>query len=411
MVVVCESCSTRFRVDGARIPPKGTLVRCSRCKATFIAKAPEASFEETVQDVVAEVAEAGGEPTPSPSEDLFEEAPDDLGATLREQDEDAWEFDEEPAERPPEPAMAAPEPRLPTPEPEAPEPEPRAIAPERATFEATNPALDELGPPDDWDLLGDSVDSTARGATFVEEREAGSAAPAELEFEPEPAEAAREEATAEPPVPAAERLGVLGRGLAAAGRRVLQVGAWTGVAAALVVGGFGVMPRAPQALPLASTHELLPLPDGEAREVQVRFVENAFAGTLYVVQGDLVRLAEEPTLGLRVRWRDASGAPIGPGEWAQPLPAERALRERAPEAWHHSHAGLEAAPARGTFAAIFTELPAEAAGVALSLEPLPASALASPEGGVTAPEGEVTAPEGDATSGAPAAAEPKPGDG
>ncbi|MEN8160110.1 MAG: zinc-ribbon domain-containing protein, partial [Myxococcota bacterium] len=79
MVVVCESCSTRFRVDESRIPPKGTLVRCSRCKATFIVKAPEATFEETVQDTVVEVTEAGGSPTPAPSEDLFETAPDDLG--------------------------------------------------------------------------------------------------------------------------------------------------------------------------------------------------------------------------------------------------------------------------------------------------------------------------------------------
>jgi predicted Zn finger-like uncharacterized protein len=83
LVVVCESCSTRFRVDESRIPPKGTLVRCSRCKATFIVKAEEPSFEETVQDVVAEVTEAGGQPVPEPTEDLFEQAPDDLGTTVR----------------------------------------------------------------------------------------------------------------------------------------------------------------------------------------------------------------------------------------------------------------------------------------------------------------------------------------
>ena len=44
MVVVCESCSTRFRIDDARIPAKGRLVRCSQCKATFVAKPFSASM-------------------------------------------------------------------------------------------------------------------------------------------------------------------------------------------------------------------------------------------------------------------------------------------------------------------------------------------------------------------------------
>ncbi|HEX5632552.1 MAG TPA: zinc-ribbon domain-containing protein, partial [Gemmatimonadales bacterium] len=82
MVVVCESCSTRFRIDDARIPAKGRLVRCSQCKATFIAKPEDASFEETVQEVVAEVTGSGGAPVPEPAADLFDTGGEDLGDTV-----------------------------------------------------------------------------------------------------------------------------------------------------------------------------------------------------------------------------------------------------------------------------------------------------------------------------------------
>jgi len=400
VVVVCDSCSTRFRVDESRIPPKGTLVRCSRCKATFIVKPEGPSFEETVEDVVAEVTEAGGHPVPAPSEDLFERAPDDLGATAGPED-DSWEFDEEPRSLPetdpllsgfPEadlPGRALPETDLfeaAFQETELPDTAPpEAGLPETASLgvppEASNPALDELGPPDDWDLLGDSsVLAAASGATFVE-------APGETpnaEQEAPPTSVAGSITTAEPqvasPAPAHEGLRALAGRLANAGRGALQAAAWAGVIAAFGVGLFASMPRGPQALPLASTHELLPLPDGEARDVHVRLVENAFAGTLYVVQGELVRLAADPMLGLRVHWRDAAGATLGAGVWAQSLPATSALRERAPEAWHQSRAGIAPAPARGAFAAIFSELPDGATGVAVSLERLPRSALPAEDG-------------------------------
>ncbi|MEN8161426.1 MAG: hypothetical protein ABFS41_15260, partial [Myxococcota bacterium] len=258
--------------------------------------------------------------------------------------------------------------------------------------EASQPALDEVGHPDDWDLLGDSVDAAASGATFVEPEEEASAAEAELEADLAAA-AAPAAVSASPPSrsEARQRLGVASRTLVAAGRGALRVTAWGGVVAALAVGLFLVAPRGPGVVPLAATHEVLPVPDGEARDVRVRFVENAFAGTLYVVQGEIERRVADPALGLRVRWRDASGTPLGAGAWAQPPPDERALRERAPEAWDPSRAERLAAPAKGTFAAIFTALPAEAAGVSLSLEPLPAWALGAPAAAATVGEAEAVA--------------------
>jgi predicted Zn finger-like uncharacterized protein len=440
LVVVCESCSTRFRVDESRIPPKGTLVRCSRCKATFIVKAEEPSFEETVQDVVAEVTEAGGQPVPEPTEDLFEQAPDDLGTTVRGSEEDAWEFDEEPPDYSPPAGVAAAQPVPPETDPldaELPEVEVRGAAPrevdlpdassletdpsdtappeaERAGAawadapEVSHPPLDELGPPDDWDLLGDSsIDAAASGATFEETPEV--APPAAEEAPPASVigHGSGTETQTAASAPARERLRAVGGRLVAAGRGALQLTAWVGVIAALGAGLVASMPRGPQTLPLASTRELLPLPDGEARNVHVRFVENAFAGTLYVVQGELVRLAADPTLGLRVHWRDAAGASLGAGIWAQSLPATSELRERAPEAWHQ--AGIAAAPARGAFAAIFTELPDAATGVAVSLERLPASALPSGEADRVSEEPGTSQPEpGGAAATAPSSPSPLP---
>jgi predicted Zn finger-like uncharacterized protein len=445
LVVVCESCSTRFRVDESRIPPKGTLVRCSRCKATFIVKAEEPSFEETVQDVVAEVTEAGGQPVPEPSEDLFEQVPDELGTTVRGSEEDSWEFDEEPPDYSPPAEVAAARPEAAPPETdpllsEFPEMELRGTAPpevdlpdasprepdlsdtgppeaERAAAawadalpEASNPALDELGSPDDWDLLGDSsIDVAASGATFEETPEVTPPAAEEALPASVIGSGSGAETQVAPSPPAREWLRAVGGRLVAAGRGALLVTAWAGVIAALGAGLLASMPRGPQALPLASTHELLPLPDGEARNVHVRFVENAFAGTLYVVQGELVRLAADPTLGLRVHWRDATGASLGAGVWAQSLPATSELRERAPEAWHQGRAGIAAAPARGAFAAIFAELPEAATGVALSLERLPASALPSEEADRASEEPGTPQPEpGGAAATAPSSPSPLP---
>lgn len=45
MNIECQFCQTRFRVPHEKIPPAGTLVRCSSCKATFWVNAPSSSPE------------------------------------------------------------------------------------------------------------------------------------------------------------------------------------------------------------------------------------------------------------------------------------------------------------------------------------------------------------------------------
>ena len=392
MVVVCESCSTRFQLDEARIPPKGTLVRCSRCKATFIVRPPSVSFEETVQDVVAEVSEAGGEPVPEPAEDLFDRTPDDLGETHRRPaEDDAWEFDEGPVEKPPSPALAIP-------------------APPEAVTQPAAPA-EELGSPEDWDLLGDSVEAAASAATFVEPvatfvepEQAPQVAKAERERAPAPVQRRAE------PAPAALRQHGAVRVLAQAGRAALRTTAWLALAGASAVALANVVPRGPALLAPEAKGEAVGLPDGEARGVHVRFVENAFAGTLYVVQGELARGSANPALGLRVHFVDAAGTRLGDGEWARPLPSTRELRERAPEVLRADPAAQAApAPQQGTFAAIFDAIPAEANGVELALEPLPAEQPTEPPAPVSAtpagaPPSEATAAE--ATASSPPASRP-----
>jgi len=381
VVVVCESCSTRFRVDEARIPPKGTLVRCSRCKATFIVKAPSASFEETVEDVVAEVSEAGGRPLPEPAEDLFDRALDDLGETgnrpVGAVDDEAWEFDEAPA--------GGPSPALGTP------------GRERLGAAPATPQLEEIGSPEDWDLLGDSVDAAAREAAFALPVESKPVLPPAAVSAPAPARRSEEPAPSAPVL----RSGDVGRTLANAGRIAVRSTAWLALAALFSVGIARVVPRGGTALVApAAAKEAIGLPDGEARGVHVRFVENVFAGTLFVVQGELARASADPALGVRVHWVDETGARLGAGEWARPVPAARELRERAPEALRAGpQLALQPAPLEGPFAAIFDTLPNEATGVALALERLPSPPPPAE------PEAPATSTPEEAASSAPAAAD------
>jgi predicted Zn finger-like uncharacterized protein len=375
VVVVCESCSTRFRIDDAAIPAKGRLVRCSQCKATFIAKPEDATFEETVQEVVAEVTDSGGEmPVPEPSTDLFDEVPENLGETATRpagsSDEERWEFDEEPRRR-----ESAP-----------------LVRDEPATEPPSSP-LDEIGDPMEWDLLR-GVEREAKQAAFVEEPPPPPPPPpppvrvqreevdAAAETEPFLRPIASEPAAA--PVRTARRApsGALGR----FARGALSLGAWSALALLTYVAAQPLMPHEAEHTSSRAAPRTIGLADGEARNVRGRFVENAFASALFVVEGELARPGADPRLGLRVHFMSADGAAVGEPAWAgSPLGAEE-LRERAPAALQGELDASAAAAARGgRFVAVFEEAPAGATTFGLALEPLPA-ALA-PE----APAAEATA--------------------
>jgi predicted Zn finger-like uncharacterized protein len=374
VVVVCESCSTRFRIDDARIPAKGRLVRCSQCKATFIAKPEDASFEETVEEVVAEVTGSGGAPLPEPAVDLFDEGGRDLGGGATRPgevaEEERWEFDEEPRRADP-----APEPRRP-----AHEPEPSASP------------LDEIGDPMEWDLLRGSVEREAKQAAFVDEPP--SPPPVrEQRREPEPpseSEPFLRPIAPEPAAPAhAARRSAPARSLGRLARSALALGGWAALAVLAFASAEPLLPREAARAAERAAPRTIGLADGEARDVRGRFVENAFAPALFVVEGELARPNADARLGLRVRFVSAAGVPVGEPTWAGAALAAEPLRERAPAALRSALDASAARAARGgRFLAVFEEAPAEAASFELSLEPLPAPPAepqAAPEATASSP--------------------------
>jgi predicted Zn finger-like uncharacterized protein len=349
VVVACESCSTRFRIDDARIPAKGRLVRCSQCKATFVAMPANVSFEDTVQEAVAEVTAAGGVPVPEPATDLFDTGGEDLSdrSARPRSDEERWEFDETPR------ASAAAV-------------ESKAAFEEHFASDDAPAPLDEVGEPGEWNLLRESVEPEAREARFVEP-----AQPAR-----EPAAAVAKQPVRQPVVaestarrPAGSEAG---RSLVQLARFGLTVAAWAALAA---LAGVALLPlfsggatlRAAQRAP-----QSFALEDGEAHGVRTSFVENAFAGTLLVIQGELSRPQPDRLLGLRVHLVDAAGKRLGENVWAGAARPERDLRELEPKALQSGiDASAAAAAQGGRFVAVLETIPSAATDFELALEPLP----------------------------------------
>lgn len=87
MIIQCEKCQTKFRLDDSRITEKGVKVRCAKCKHVFMVKReePEAVFyetEETVADVSSPLAQndmssAAFEENSFAAEPVVHSAPDD----------------------------------------------------------------------------------------------------------------------------------------------------------------------------------------------------------------------------------------------------------------------------------------------------------------------------------------------
>ena len=50
MIVTCDSCLTKFRLDDSKISTKGTKVRCSRCQHVFLVTFSPVTKEEIVED-------------------------------------------------------------------------------------------------------------------------------------------------------------------------------------------------------------------------------------------------------------------------------------------------------------------------------------------------------------------------
>ena len=67
MIVTCEQCATQFHLDDAKVPPGGVRVRCSRCKhAFFIEPAGEAPELGGVDRAAQDALDAEAPPAPEP---------------------------------------------------------------------------------------------------------------------------------------------------------------------------------------------------------------------------------------------------------------------------------------------------------------------------------------------------------
>jgi len=409
VIVRCERCETRFKLDESRIPARGARVRCSRCKHAFFVTPPGAAKEQVVHEVAAQAARAPAEKlrSPEPSWDL-EEGPEatvvrrkPAGVTSRapgesEDDNTDWRFEDD-----------------------VPGLDPGAT---RASFDlsgsqtapslAAPPDPDEssfagLGDPETWDLLaGDAPPAGAPDALppLLGEPTPDLAAPEPLEpppaapptappavaaapAEPEPRPAAPEpQAQARPRIaPPAARTAfapapvVTPRRIPAAPRSSPAI-AWAGWAGVIVLVAAIAWGSLRPAREPASVAALAPVAGFEVSEARARIVENAAAGPILVISGRLRNPGPSARpLGapLRVQLLDAQGAPLAGAATATPVgPAlsEARVREDAPEqliaAQQATAATLASAPvaagAELDFSAVFAPAPREASRFALT---------------------------------------------
>lgn len=374
MIVECESCRTRFRLDDAKVPATGAKVRCSRCKTAFIVHRPSATRDEAIEEVVAEATAPGGPRSPDVTQDLFDVSASGgrraTAAPSAGPDDEKWEFDEEPRPASP-PALPAAR---------------ASAARERQAAPAEEEDLDSLGSPSEWNLLG-AGKADAAAARGPEPGEPEPSPEPEPQRRPRrmPERARREEPRdAEPSVDAsiarvlddarAERPAEKPAGGSARDRlheataRVISGAAWIAASALTAVGlALALMPRAQlEASPQAAMSATF---EGAQHPIVVRTLESAVAGSLVVVRGELPeRALRGAAERLRARWVDASGKPLGErGVLASAPRDSHALRESSLERLQ-----AEPNPITGrAFEVVFDALPREAAGISLKREVIP----------------------------------------
>jgi predicted Zn finger-like uncharacterized protein len=371
VVVTCEKCSTRFRLDESRIPPSGARVRCSRCKHAFFLAPSARPGPDAIHAVAAEALD-GAPAAPPPSEELGEVVVAEAEpATLDDEDESRWEFSEE---------LRKDESEERAPEPEAPlferfGPGGASIGAPEAAGASEDPPL---GSPESWDLVGSPE---AAGAEPAEPLDLDPSGP---RGEPEPLRA-RERATALPgaTVPARAEPGERAAPAVGRGRAAAAFGAvgWLVVAALVATALEGILfPRRP-----AAPDHRLRTGGFSAHDLRGRFVENALAGPLFLITAELSNDSDAPrTPGEALRVvllaRDGSRVPSAPA-WVAPALEESVLREASPETIQASLergarglASSEVLPgARVRVAAVVEGVPAQA--VRFALEEVPVAGL------------------------------------
>jgi predicted Zn finger-like uncharacterized protein len=354
VIVRCERCETRFRLDESRLPARGARVRCSRCKHAFFVASPQASRGDWVDAAAREAVERERAAPPEVAWDLEErqgagDAPPSPGAVpapAREAAEETeWRFEEEAG------AEAA-----------------------SAHADAPSPgeaSLDALGAPESWDLL-----ASARGAArekapapVVEPAAAvtGDAAPG-LVPDAGRLAAAREEAPAPHAAALVEQAAVVRS-------RLPALAGWLAVALLGALALAGALRGAPDAAAVSFAS----VGGFEVVEARARALETLREGEILVVSGRL----RNPGPGARaigaplvVLLHGADGRPLPQGRAAAgPTLAPAQLRTEDPARLGREQERLAAALARRRFApqaeigftAVFPDPPEGAARFTLAL--------------------------------------------
>jgi len=284
-------------------------------------------------------------------------------------------------------------------------------------------ALEDLGSPEDWDLLGEVEAPSAPAAAPAPTREAPRPAPQEAPAAPPAAAAAKQASAVQPVAPASEpaaprasqsepaRAPVAPASVSAPAaaeplarnRASVDVLRLDGVGRALAYGLVGVLFAVgllrTVAVDPGSGMVVIP-PSTTAGSLRVddlvaRTLENAVAGPLYVVTGTLHPAAgHHPGEWLRVSLTDRTGEVLPGGMLVGESESEGRLREADPRAMRARAEGAVASlawgalPAAGLpFQAVFESVPEEAAGLAFD-----AAAVASPPPAVLPAEPESSDP-------------------
>jgi predicted Zn finger-like uncharacterized protein len=378
LILTCERCETRFRLDESRLPTTGARVRCSRCKHAFFVRPPGASPADAIQELAQQAAATGRPTAPEPSWDLEEAA---AGRTMQRsarpaaapsegssdfESESDWRFEDE------VPQLGDSGASLDLPNGEAP--------PAPVALDANESSFAELGDPESWDLRGSSSDDITATRVVV---------PAAVETPRVVVAEATADVAVTPPraatVADADDAEAVHAAIPVAGVEVspaVQIGGWIAAAALVAaVALLGLVPSAATSPDRLDTVSVGPL---AIQALAPRLVEHALAGPIWVVSGELHNPGTEArSLGaaVGVTLLDAAGAPLEHAAATIALPlAPTSLREMDLERVREEADAAAAALARRSIApgdsvaveAVFASAPRGAVRFALTPQPVQA---------------------------------------
>jgi predicted Zn finger-like uncharacterized protein len=372
VIVRCERCDTRFKLDASRIPARGARVRCSRCKHAFFVVPAGKSRDARVHDAAAEAARGASRP-PEAAWDLEEAAQTARGASAvaarpssEAEDDSEWRFEDE-------------LPGIDTGSSSLGSVAGDGRAPAQSPSDPNENSFAGLGDPTTWDLTG-----AAAPASPAAPRRRAPAPPVHTEA-PQPAAAP----AVAPPVEAAVAAAAPAveatppASLAAAPRRTSSLAAlagWCGFALLAALAAWGGLRPPPAA---TSPTMLAPVAGFDVVSAEARRVENGVSGTLLVISGRLRNPGPAPrALGVTptISLLDADGEPLSAhAEAGAPLGAAQ-LREDDPDALRRAAAEAASELARTVvasgeqvaFEAVFPDAPPPAARFTLAAGAPPA---------------------------------------